>query len=68
MRDIGTIDSELQLLVAIRRTVWEAEGRPPSTTHIDQLLDDEQPSGHLELMKQQFRRQWSNDSYRRHVG
>jgi len=31
MRDIETIDSELQLLVAIRRMVREEEGRTPST-------------------------------------
>jgi hypothetical protein len=29
MRDIDTIDGELRLLVAIRRMVCEAEGRPP---------------------------------------
>ena len=29
MRDIDTIDGELRLLVAIRRIVCEAEGRPP---------------------------------------
>jgi hypothetical protein len=40
MRDIETIDSELQLLVAIRRMVREEEGRTPSTRHIDQLLDE----------------------------
>jgi hypothetical protein len=40
MRDIETIDSELRLLVAIRRTVWEEEGRPPSTARIDELLDE----------------------------
>jgi hypothetical protein len=39
MRDIETIDSELRLLLAIRRTVLETEGRPPSTARIDELLD-----------------------------
>ena len=40
MRDIDTIDSELRLLVAIRHMVREAEGRPPNTARIDQLLDE----------------------------
>jgi hypothetical protein len=40
MRDIETIDDELRLLLAIRRMVREAEGRPPSTTRIDELLDE----------------------------
>ena len=40
MRDIETIDSELRLLLAIRRLVREEEGRTPSTRHIDQLLDE----------------------------
>lgn len=40
MRDTETIDSELRLLVAIRRPVWEAEGPLSSTTHIDELLDE----------------------------
>jgi hypothetical protein len=35
MRDIETIDSELRLLVAIRHTAREVEGRPPSTAYID---------------------------------
>jgi hypothetical protein len=40
MRDIEVIDSELRLLLAIRRMVREEEeGRPPSTEHIDALLD-----------------------------
>jgi hypothetical protein len=40
VRDIETIDSELRLLVAIRRMVREVEGRPPSTARIDGLLDE----------------------------
>jgi hypothetical protein len=40
MRDIDTIDAELRLLVAIRHMVGEAEGRPPSTAWIDELLDE----------------------------
>ena len=40
MRDIATIDSELRLLVAIRRMVREAEGRTPNARRIDQLLDE----------------------------
>lgn len=43
MRDTETIDSELRLLVAIRRTVWEAEGRLSSTAHIDELLGRASP-------------------------
>jgi hypothetical protein len=35
MRGIDTIDSELGLLVAIRRMVSETEGRPPSTDYIE---------------------------------
>ncbi|WP_156767976.1 hypothetical protein [Mycobacterium sp. E1386] len=42
MRDLETIDSELRLLVEIRRTVSEEEGRPPSTERIDKLLDERQ--------------------------
>jgi hypothetical protein len=38
--DIETIDSELRLLVAIRRMVRETEGRPPNTARIDALLDE----------------------------
>jgi hypothetical protein len=34
------IDSELRLLLAIRRMVREEEGRPPSTDYIDGLLDE----------------------------
>ena len=33
-------DSERRLLLAIRRTVREAEGRLPSTAWIDKLLDE----------------------------
>ena len=40
MRDIDVIDSELLLLLAIRHMVREAEGRPPSTARIDELLDE----------------------------
>ena len=40
VRDLEIIDSELRLLVAIRRTVCEEEGRPPSTARIDELLDE----------------------------
>jgi hypothetical protein len=44
MPDIEVIDSQLRLLLAIRRTLREAEGRPPSTARIDALLD-ERPVG-----------------------
>ncbi|MGO9351510.1 MAG: hypothetical protein ACLP3C_12050 [Mycobacterium sp.] len=40
MRDIETIDSELRLLLAIRHTVREAEGRPPFTARIGELPDE----------------------------
>jgi hypothetical protein len=40
VRDLELIDSELRLLLAIRRMVREAEGRPPSTAHIEALLDE----------------------------
>jgi hypothetical protein len=40
MHDIATIDSELRLLVAIRRMVREVEGRTPKRPRIDQLLDE----------------------------
>ena len=40
MRDIEVIDSELRLLLAIRRMVREEEGRPPSTARIDELVDE----------------------------
>jgi len=40
MRDIDPIDSELRLLVVIRRMVREVEGRTPNARRIDQLLDE----------------------------
>jgi hypothetical protein len=40
MRDIETMDSELGLLVAIRRMIREEEGRTPNARRIDQLLDE----------------------------
>jgi hypothetical protein len=40
MRDLEVIDSELRLLLAIRRVAREEEGRTPSTAHIDELLDE----------------------------
>jgi len=40
MGGIEVIDSELRLLLAIRQMVREAEGRPPSTARIDELLDE----------------------------
>jgi hypothetical protein len=40
VRDIETIDGELGLLVAIRHMVREAEGPPPNTARMDQLLDE----------------------------
>jgi hypothetical protein len=40
MRDIETIDGELRLLAAVRRTARELSGRTPSTELIDALLDE----------------------------
>lgn len=40
MRDLETIDSKLRLLDAIRCMVCELEGRTPTTTRIDELLDE----------------------------
>jgi hypothetical protein len=40
MRDLEVIDSELGLLLAIRRMAREAEGRTPNTARIDALLDE----------------------------
>jgi hypothetical protein len=39
MRDIGTIDSELRLLAAVRRTIRE-HGGEPSNRQVDELLDE----------------------------
>ena len=39
MRDLEAIDGELRLLLAIRHTVREVEGRAPSIAYIDELLD-----------------------------
>ena len=38
MRDLEVIDSELRLLLAIRKMAREAEGRTPNTAWIDALL------------------------------
>jgi hypothetical protein len=40
MRDLEMIDSELGLLVAIRKMAREAEGRTPNTARIDTPLDE----------------------------
>ena len=40
MRDREIIDSELRLVVAIRRMVCEEEGRPPRHARMDALLDE----------------------------
>jgi hypothetical protein len=39
MRDLDTIDAELRLLAAVRRTVAENGGPAPSITLVDELLD-----------------------------
>ena len=39
MRDLDTIDSELRLLAAVRRSIRE-HGREPSSRQVDELLDE----------------------------
>jgi hypothetical protein len=39
MRDIETVDGELRLLAAVRRTARELSGRTPSPELIDALLE-----------------------------
>jgi hypothetical protein len=39
MRDIETIDSELRLIAAVRRTIRE-HGGEPSSRQVDELLDE----------------------------
>lgn len=40
MRDIGTIDSELRLVAALRRAAHERGGPLPSIAEVDALLDE----------------------------
>ncbi len=40
MRDLETIDSELRLLLPIRKMAREAKGRAPYAARIDVLLDE----------------------------
>ena len=40
MRDIEVIDSELRLLFRAWHVARVLTGRPPSTVHIDKLLDE----------------------------
>ncbi|ULE35043.1 hypothetical protein [Mycobacterium sp. IDR2000157661] len=40
MRDRNTIDSELRLVAAVRRTCSELGAPNPSTTVLDELLDE----------------------------
>ena len=40
MRDIETIDGELQLLFRAWHVARVLSGRTPSTVHIDELLDE----------------------------
>jgi hypothetical protein len=39
MRDLDTIDSELRLLAAVRRSIRE-HGDEPSSRQVDELLDE----------------------------
>jgi hypothetical protein len=45
MRDLDAIDSELRLLVAVRRGCRELDGRVPSTGPVDALLDERSAAG-----------------------
>jgi hypothetical protein len=40
VRDRDTIDAELRIVAAVRRTVSDAGGPPPSAAVLDQLLDE----------------------------
>jgi hypothetical protein len=40
VRDVETIDSELGLLLALRKMARKAEGRAPNPSRIDALLDE----------------------------
>jgi hypothetical protein len=40
MGDLEVIDSELRLLLAIRKMARDAEGRTPNTARIDELLGE----------------------------
>ena len=40
MRNVDTIDSELRLIVAVRRTVRRMGGPAPSSETVDRLLDE----------------------------
>ncbi len=45
MRDLDTVDSELRLLAAVRRSIRE-HGGEPSSRRVDALLDERnQPTG-----------------------
>jgi hypothetical protein len=39
MRDLETIDSELRILAAVRWSIRE-HGGEPSSSHVDELLDE----------------------------
>jgi hypothetical protein len=39
MRDLDTVDFELRLLAAVRRSIREHGGQP-SSRHVDELLDE----------------------------
>jgi hypothetical protein len=39
MRDLDTVDSELRLLAAVRRSIREHGGQP-SSHHVNELLDE----------------------------
>jgi hypothetical protein len=47
MRDLQVIDSELRLLVAVRRVCREQDGILPSIGPVDELLDEPIALGEL---------------------
>ena len=46
MRDLETIDSELRLIAAVRRVCREYDGRVPSMTLVEELLDERKLPDH----------------------
>jgi hypothetical protein len=50
MRDLDTIDSELRLLAAVRRSIRE-HGGEPSSRQVDELLDEPNELSLTELVR-----------------
>jgi hypothetical protein len=49
VRDREVIESELRLLVAIRRTIREEGGPPPSMAVLDALLDELESASAIDI-------------------